>query len=40
MQGIASSLRASILVVLEEGFRAVFGGTKPVAVPWAGLIYI
>ncbi|MBT8162382.1 MULTISPECIES: hypothetical protein [Arthrobacter] len=30
----------TVRAVLEEEFKSVFGGTKPVAMPWAGLIYI
>lgn len=30
----------SVKALLDEEFKAVFGGTKPVTVPWAGLIYI
>lgn len=30
----------SMRALLEEEFKSVFGGTKAVAVPWAGLIYV
>ncbi|WP_168404503.1 hypothetical protein [Arthrobacter silvisoli] len=34
------SREVSMRALLEEEFKSVFGGTKPVTVPWAGLIYI
>jgi hypothetical protein len=30
----------SMRTVLEEEFKAVFGGTIPVTTPWAGLTFI
>jgi len=30
----------SMRIVLEEEFRAVFGGTTPVSTPWAGLTFV
>ncbi|WP_284981633.1 hypothetical protein [Arthrobacter sp. efr-133-TYG-118] len=30
----------SVKALLEEEFRAVFGGTTPVATAWAGLTFI
>ena len=35
-----NSHELSVGIVLEEEFKAVFGGTTPVTTPWAGLTFI
>lgn len=35
-----STHELSVKALLEEEFRAVFGGTTPVATAWAGLTFI
>jgi hypothetical protein len=34
------SQELTIDLLLDEEFRSVFGGTTPVATPWAGLSFI
>ncbi|MCA4131715.1 hypothetical protein [Arthrobacter sp. M4] len=34
------SQELSIKALLDEEFKSVFGGSIPVTVPWAGLIFV